>query len=448
MNHLLTDFDFLHTRDFANYLLKNKLEEASIENIRLTRKFNLPLLELFAHLPEEELLRMTQHSLMMFFEQMTEGTALQRAMVEIDKWKADQVPGIPRQKVSVSDLVTSYSIRRQLFLHFLPEYTTDCKEIVSIMQEMEMFHIKLERYAFQAYVDIYSEELHKKNEFLSSLINNNVDGIAAFDRNMCVLEWNPFLEKLNGISRDMIIGKYIYELFPGYEQSEEANATMQAFEGKHVYLGDREYKTKKGWYEAHVVPYYGKDKQIAGALSMIRDITARKEAEILLKEHQEELLAANEELQEQKEELASMNEELQENLTQIEEIQQVLNEKQERLMEAQAIAHLGNWEYNPNNNQVYWSDEMKKIFGYDVNDISLTLQSYLDKVHPEDHKALLTAIENCLYNNGSFQIEHRIILPEGAVRWLLCQGNSAVNEGKYNRLTGTALDDSGISGDV
>jgi hypothetical protein len=83
MNQLLTDFEFLYARDFAAYLLKNKLEEASIENIRLSREHNLPLLELFAHLPEEELLRMTQHTLKVFFEQMKEGNALEKAFAEI-----------------------------------------------------------------------------------------------------------------------------------------------------------------------------------------------------------------------------------------------------------------------------------------------------------------------------------------------------------------------------
>jgi PAS domain S-box-containing protein len=440
MTPVLTDFQFVYAKEFATYLLSNKLQEASAENIRLTRNLNLPLLELFAHLPEDELLRMTQHSLQLFFEQMIAGTALDAALGEIDKWKADQVPGIPRQKVSVSDLVISYSIRRQLFLHFLPQYTSDPTQIVQVMQEIEMFYIQLERYAFQAFIDIQSEELHKKNEFLSSLINHSVDGIAAFDRTMRVMEWNPFLEKLNGIPKDQIIGKYIYELFPQYEQSAEAKATLQALDGKEVYLSDRPFITHKGWYDAHIVPFYGKDRQVAGALSIIRDITSRKEAEMQLKEYQEELLTANEELQEQKEELFSMNEELQENLAQMEEIQQVLSEKQERLLEAQAIAHLGNWEYSPALNTMYLSEEMKRIFGYEDTHMPFTFTSYLQSLHPQDQEAFESVITSALYSLQPFKFEHRIVLADGSMRWLFCQGKPLVHMGLVSKFTGTVLD--------
>lgn len=443
MTPLSTTSYFQYTRDFALFILNHKLREASIENLRLSQEAKLPLLELFSHLSADELLGLMQSSLSGFLQQIVDDTVLGKCIEALDNWKADLIPGVPKQKVEISDLVSGYSIRRQVFLHLLPSYTTDCGLVVNIATELEKFYIQLEKYAFQAFVAIQQEALHRKNEFLSSLINNSVDGIAAFDPQMRVLEWNTRLEERNGIKREQILGKCIYEVFPGYEHTEEAQATLQAFEGKKVYLADKPYQIAKGWYDAHIVPFYGHDNKVAGALSIVQDITERKLAEIKLKEHQEELMAANEELQEQKEELATMNEELQENLTQLEEIQQVLNEKQERLLEAQSIAHLGNWEYNTGSNSVYWSDEMKKILGYDMYDSSLTYQSYLERVHPDDQPRVNRMVEACIHTGEPFDDEHRVIRVDVAIRWLHCQGRAVTMHDQSYKLIGTALDITG-----
>lgn len=441
MDNQSETFAFHHTKDYVAFLLNQKLEEASVENLRLLKEAKLPLLNLFSHLPEKELLELTKKSLADFLEQIMAGTALEKSIENIYKWRANQLPGIPREKVEVADLVFSYSLRKQLFLKFLPGYTTDCTLIVHIISELERFYLYVEKSAFQVFVEIQQESLYEKNEFLSSLIKHSVDGIVVCDRDMKVLEWNLALEKRNNIKKEDILGRSMYEVFPGYENSEEAQATLRVFNGESVYLSDRKYRAKKGWYEAFIVPLYGYTKEVVSALSIVRDITERKEIEIRLHEHKEELETANEELKEQREELSAMNEELQENLAQLEEVQEALTENQKTLVEAQAIAHVGSWEYDLERNIVHWSDEIKRIFGYDTTDFSLDYEGYLKLVHPDDREMVNETVSKTFATHESYSFEHRIVRTDSAVRWLQANGQAVVSsEGLLVKLRGTALD--------
>lgn len=159
-------FNFIEFKDFAQYLLKNHLDDLSRENLKLTLSYKLPLLALFSHLTEEALFNLTRQSTQQFLEEVLNNQALPAAMSAIDKWKAGELPGIPAEKVQVSDLILSYSIRKQLYMKFLPFYTQDCTAFIAIINELEVFHIYLEQYAFDAYISIQQKELRKSNSSL------------------------------------------------------------------------------------------------------------------------------------------------------------------------------------------------------------------------------------------------------------------------------------------
>jgi PAS domain S-box-containing protein len=155
----------------------------------------------------------------------------------------------------------------------------------------------------------------------------------------------------------------------------------------------------------------------------------------------EELCSANEELSAQREELATANEELHEHLTQLEESQQALSESEARLLEAQSISHLGHWSYEGDSKRVYWSEEMKRIFGREPVAEQLTGEGYLALVHPEDRPAIREQLFGSLRNGGPFTLEHRLLRPDGTIRWIFVQGDTRVSAGRtVARVSGTSLD--------
>jgi PAS domain S-box-containing protein len=87
-----------------------------------------------------------------------------------------------------------------------------------------------------------------------------------------------------------------------------------------------------------------------------------------------------------------------------------LHRQQESLKRAQEIAHLGSWELDLATNQITWSDEAYRIFGFEPGEIAPTYEEFLDLVHPDDREAVDTAYTGSIRDDrDSYDIEHRVV---------------------------------------
>jgi PAS domain S-box-containing protein len=120
---------------------------------------------------------------------------------------------------------------------------------------------------------------------------------------------------------------------------------------------------------------------------------------------------------------------------------QALQENQARLNEAQQAAHLGYWDWDIRTNDIYWSDEIYRIFGLTPQAFEPTYDAFMERVHPEDREAVQTAVNAAVSENAPYNIDHRIILPNGDVRTVNEQGNVTYNEaGEPIRMIGMVQD--------
>jgi len=111
------------------------------------------------------------------------------------------------------------------------------------------------------------------------------------------------------------------------------------------------------------------------------------------------------------------------------------------LANAQHIAHLGNWNWNIVTNELRWSDEVYRIFGLEPQEFGATYETFLDTVHPEDTQLVRDSVDAALYQGASYSIDHRIVLPEGSVRFVHEQAEVTFNEsGEPVRMDGTVQD--------
>ncbi len=97
-------------------------------------------------------------------------------------------------------------------------------------------------------------------------------------------------------------------------------------------------------------------------------------------------------------------------------IEQALRLSESRLLEAQRIAHMGHWEMDYVTNKLWWSDEVYRIFGLEPQEFGATYEAFLSYVHAEDRAAVETAVNETLYSNKPYSIDHRIIRPDGSQR--------------------------------
>ena len=93
-----------------------------------------------------------------------------------------------------------------------------------------------------------------------------------------------------------------------------------------------------------------------------------------------------------------------------------LRKSEQRLSAAQGIANMGNWQFDIQTEELWWSDEMYRIFGFEPDAFPPTFQRFLDSVHPEDQNVTREAIDRAVKDGKPYSFDHRIILPNGKDR--------------------------------
>jgi PAS domain S-box-containing protein len=120
--------------------------------------------------------------------------------------------------------------------------------------------------------------------------------------------------------------------------------------------------------------------------------------------------------------------------------EEALHESEERIALAAEAAHLGVWELNLATNELWISDKARDLFqiapGTDVD-----YAAFDEKVHPDDQPLRDSAIKRAIEIKGGYEIEYRILLPDGTVRWISGRGRCHSNgNGRSTRLLGVSMD--------
>ena len=120
---------------------------------------------------------------------------------------------------------------------------------------------------------------------------------------------------------------------------------------------------------------------------------------------------------------------------------EALRISQERLKFSQEFANIGTWDWHIDTGQLYWSDRIAPLLGYAAGTLDTTYENFLKAVHPDDREMLQAAIEKCVKNVHEYNVEHRVVWPDGTVRWVHEQGDAIRNaDGVAVRMLGIIQD--------
>ena len=109
-------------------------------------------------------------------------------------------------------------------------------------------------------------------------------------------------------------------------------------------------------------------------------------------------------------------------ITAVREGEEALRLSEERLRRGQLYANIGTWEWNIETGDLYWSERIAPLFGYAPGKLVTSYENFLNAVHPDDRQAVIDAVNACVEHDAPYEIEHRVVWPDGTVRWLLERG--------------------------
>ena len=128
-----------------------------------------------------------------------------------------------------------------------------------------------------------SAEPQEQHLFLKCLLEANVDGIIAFDRDCRYTTWNRAMERISGVKRDDVLGKRALEIFPCLQETGDDKYYFEALAGRSVVAENRPYTIaqtgKRGYFDGYYSPRHDEKGEVIGGVAIIRDVTDRKLAE-------------------------------------------------------------------------------------------------------------------------------------------------------------------------
>ncbi|MBK9373099.1 MAG: PAS domain S-box protein [Holophagales bacterium] len=283
------------------------------------------------------------------------------------------------------------------------------------------------------------EELRTHREHLEALV---AERTAELDRQRQLLDETSRLARVGGWEYDVRKAELtwtdavreIHEVEPGFRMTVENGLGFYAPESRPViaellaraistgepFDAEVQLDTAKGrrvWVRA-IGRAYVEDGKVVRVGGVLQDIDARRSAEEDLRRHRAHL-----------EELVA-------------ERTAELEKSRSRLVEAQAVAHLGSWEWHVARNEIWGSDELFRLFDVSPGDLA-TLEQFFGLVHADDREEARRAVSDALGRGGGalYRSTYRIGRRDGRVRHVSNRGVVSADErGRPWKIVGTSLD--------
>jgi PAS domain S-box-containing protein len=116
-----------------------------------------------------------------------------------------------------------------------------------------------------------------------------------------------------------------------------------------------------------------------------------------------------------------------------------LQRRWQYLAEAQRLSHSGTFGWKVNSGELIWSDETYRILGF-TRETNPTLDLVFDRIHPEDLDRMREIRDRATQNGMDLDVEHRILLPDGAIKYLHAVAHAGRDSSGNLEYTGVVTD--------
>lgn len=132
---------------------------------------------------------------------------------------------------------------------------------------------------------------------------------------------------------------------------------------------------------------------------------------------------------------------VQSELAQRQRVEAELKESETGLSLALAAAQMGTWNWNIVTGQIIWSTNMEALLGFQPGEFDGSYALFVSRLHPEDRDRVLNAINLSVVTGAEYNIEFRVVYPNGQIRWAQSKGQVFYNQSRQPvRMAGVDID--------
>jgi PAS domain S-box-containing protein len=145
-------------------------------------------------------------------------------------------------------------------------------------------------------------------------------------------------------------------------------------------------------------------------------------------------------LSEQTTELNKTNKQLRKEVERRSFIEKTLRDSDERLRLSQQIANIATWEWNVEQDNMFWSARAAEVFGYPASVTETSSERFYRNILDEDKARLRATIDEAVSTQGECNTEFRVLLSSGEVRWLQIMAHTSSDAANEVRVLGVVQD--------
>ena len=123
-------------------------------------------------------------------------------------------------------------------------------------------------------------------------------------------------------------------------------------------------------------------------------------------------------------------------------VEEALRRSESYLAEAQRLTHTGSWAWQVAGSvALHLSEEWYRLYGFDPEKSPPTREERVQRVHPEDRAKWQGAVDRAIAETSGFEMEFRILLPDGTVKYIHTAGHPVLNaSGDLVEFVGSSTD--------
>lgn len=217
------------------------------------------------------------------------------------------------------------------------------------------------------------------------------------------LACNPFFERFFGAKEAEIIGKTDHDFVDKNQADDFRQHDLDAMRAGGPTTNEEWVTFSEGGQEALLettkTPIKTSKGEVVGVLGIGHDITERKKTELILRESRRQLSLAL------------------------------------------SASKAGYWVREVDTNTIIWSDENTRLLGYEPEEIEPSFENWKARIHPDDREAISSEFLKLLAHKSEINLEYRVLLPDGAVRWINNIGSPIYSDsGEVDVYTGIQID--------
>lgn len=403
-------YRYQHLPGFAQFILDHHLTEFATEQLNLSFRLNIPLLQSLAQrFSKEELLEISKKTSSEYLSFLKSNHARDQIKQSSERWLKDSLQLVGKFQVVGQDVTLINFVRKQAFLKLIPSYTTDIQNVVELSAEIDTLILGSNTTAIDIYVNILKDKIEEESlfsnkliaaspaiTFLFDIVNNKEIFVSGKVKEVMGYTTEELTEMGQNVLLQLmhpddiaVVARHLEELVTANKNS------VKQVEYRFLHKNGN-YRWLRTYYVIFRRDELGLPAELLGKTF---EITSEKQTAL------------------------------------------ALEKRENQLLEAQTLAHIGSYEWNMKDGYSLNTPEVYKIFEMEERQ---RFEEFMSHVHPDDVQKVKDAVERS-FSTGNYDCEYRYV-KNGKEKVIWSLGKVEFEKKEPVKMIGTVQDITEIKG--